>query len=627
MKDILSLRFPDKSDEEIKTIIMQEVSNRFQDNTNITIDDQHISLREIDNLIIKESPIISGSGTLYQRQDQIENDRAGMIKTFAIQRKKEKNIMFKHTNDEDQTIHNLHDNNQKSWKIMTNSYYGVLNESHSQFYDEHSGRSTTMSSVDAITSAINFFEKFIANNIFFRDLDEIYQYIININNQDTNLYDTKIKLKFKEKDKITLNFVSNYLNNFLDDHNSDTLNKISIFLSNIDTDKLFWIYYKNNLKELFKDTNIVDDHLINIINRSDFNDANTPPDEIKDELNNISEVLNIWVLYNYQDYNRMYNVTNRKRKAVLLTDTDSTFLYLDPIIQTLKDLHSDKIDESDQDKIIGTVNVIMNLITQATKKMIYKFVKENGIPDSHSDLLSMKNEFLSSKVMLTNQKKNYAQVIILQEGNKFDTPDLDIKGMQIKKTTTNKEVRKIITELLRKDVLESNTIDYAKILKKYKDLEKHIYKSLMAGELTFTIPRKVNNADSYKSPYSIDSYKGSFIWNKLYPEKPIVPPTKIQIIKTDITTWSDVSSKITDPEELEKFKSLFRNKDLMGTRGLNSIAIGENEEEIPAELRKFIDVKLMVSTHMKNVMQLLESIGIQVIDASGRQFPSNTINI
>lgn len=591
-----------------------------------------MDVNTFDRKLVDSHPIISGSGTLYYRQDQVENDRAKMLEAFGKNRKKAKAEMFKHINDEDQSIKKSFDDQQKTWKIMMNSYYGVLNERHSQFYDSHSGKSVTTSSQDIITTSINLSEKFLGNNIFFNNLEEILNYIDNIIYEKRD-HDVKNMISYKEDeaDSYSKEGLYNYLTGFLIDNVELSNEEESILKRYIDRmpeNIRRRIFYKNNLLEFLDNTDIIEKYFSKILGRTDFLDPNEAPDDILPVLKDTWKILRDRVFYNYQDFNRFRNASQMKRNVILLTDTDSTFVYLDGIISKFEELYPDKVNADDVDSVICTANIIMYSIQEATAEALYKLQKESNIPDKYDKIMSMKNEFLSLKIMLTDNKKQYAQIIALQEGNKLDTPEMDLKGLSIKKVSTNKNVANTFTNILHKDILEDNNISHSKIIHKYKDLENSIYQSLKKGELEYLIPAKVNTADSYVNAYRIMAFKATVVWNELFPNKVIVPPTKMQVVKVNIPTFQTVADKL-DPNshEYKVFQKLFQNKDLVGTTGINAIAIGNEEREIPEVIRMFMDADTMINDHMKTGIILLESIGMKILKTSSVQIPTNIIKI
>lgn len=624
--------FPEMSKEDRVNYLKKIIKNNFH-NFSVYLDDTLYNFSQLDKAIVNQAPIIAGSGTLYARHDQVHNDRAGMIEVFSNERAKEKKIMFEHINDEDQTEHNKHDNNQRAWKVMNNSYYGVLNEKHSQFFDQHSGMSITTSAQDLITTALNTFEKFLGGDVILYNMGELIQYCNRIVNEEYT--DDSPELKYnKDLSYYTTDLLYDHLSNYFEkdfNPNDSEIDLIKELLDEYSPEARKRIYYKNNLLGFFKDTNFIDLFFKPITQQEDlkeFMDANKPPKDIKPYLDEAWNNVKCNIFYDYQDFNRFKNASEQPRRIVLIVDTDSTFLYLKDTVTAIFNSVPEIDFENDIKAQIAIVNSVMYIITKVSTASLERLARECGVPEEYKSLLNMKNEFLSTRLLLTDNKKQYAQSIVLQEGNYLENPNFDIKGMALRKTSTNSILRDAVTKLLKEDVLTSKSIPYGKIIKYFQNLSRTIESSLRNGEQKYLIPAKVNNAEAYKNPYRIAPFKGMIVWNSFFPEDPITPPTKISYVKLNITDFSQITdNKDLTPQQVEIFKELWSNKDLIGGTGLNICAIGNTKKPIPDFIRPYISIDDMVSTHMKNLVQMLESLGINIINIKTKQFPSNLVKI
>ena len=635
MIKMLRIMHPEMSESRIKETVISTVKKRMSDPSNIEhiqIDGQDIPVNDFDNIFINIQPIMSGSGTMYYRHEQVENERIKMINTFTTNRKIAKKKMFEHINDEDQTLHDSYEMEQKTWKIMNNSFYGVLIQRQSQFHDNHSGKSVTASGVDIISTSINLYEKLLGNNIYFESVDEIFNYITRIVSENYDVNDSS--LTFNEdrfKQIIDPGYLTEYLAGFLVyKPKCEELNLVTQYLEKIPAKYRLRIYYKNNMIKFFEDTNIVDLYVDKCLSGSKFYDPNEPPEDLVENLTKIWNLFRNYLLYNYQDFHRFKNVKERKRRSVLLVDTDSSFVYLDPILTTIREKSSIGFNEDDVDSLVSAVNIIMYEIMKCTDEAIYKFQRETGVPESHAHVVGLKNEFLLKKIMLTKNKKSYAQIILLQEGNLLDKPDFDIKGLAIRKVSTNAVVRKDISNLLKEEILIPTEVEYSNIIRRYKELEEKIVKSLQQGELDFTIPSKVNVLESYKNPFTIQAFNATYVWNMLYPQSPIVPPAKIRTIKTNIDSWDDIESNIDQSSELyANFKKLWNDPNTeFDKKGIKAIAIGEETKSIPEELRPFVNINEMLNNHIAAGIPIIESVGLKTLAlTNGKYIPSNIVNI
>ena len=116
----------------------------------------------------------------------------------------------------------------------------------------------------------------------------------------------------------------------------------------------------------------------------------------------------------------------------------------------------------------------------------------------------------------------------------------------------------------------------------------------------------------------------------LYPQSPIVPPTKIRIIKTNIDSWDDIESNIDQSSELyANFKKLWNDPNTeFDKKGIKAIAIGEETKSIPEELRPFVNINEMLNNHIAAGIPIIESVGLKTLAlTNGKYIPSNIVNI
>lgn len=243
----------------------------------------------------------------------------------------------------------------------------------------------------------------------------------------------------------------------------------------------------------------------------------------------------------------------------------------------------------------------------------------------------MKNEFLLKRIMLTPNKKNYASIVMMQEGKVFNNPKLDIKGLPIRKVSVNKKIRDYFTELLDNDILKADKINLSTIIYKYKALEDEIRESLKSGSTEFSTPNKANDPSSYVNPYQIMSLKAALIWNILFPNEEISLPQKINIIKVKIPSYDYLVEKLKEndlyDEYIDDFNRVFANQNLIGKDGINAIALPKTLTKIPKVLRIFVDYDTIIADSIKPGIIMLESLGFKTLDILTNQFPTNIIEV
>ena len=181
-------------------------------------------------------------------------------------------------------------------------------------------------------------------------------------------------------------------------------------------------------------------------------DPKNPPKVIKNDLDKLRSAVIEYVHYNYQFINRVNRLKMRKRKSVVVIDTDSNFINLGPWVNFVRDeILSGYVNISKRTIIDGRyvidsrnkykknsyvtkeqelfriINSMVNIIDEVIGRVLKDFLHRCNIPENNPGNTSMKNEFLYTRILITNAKKHYQAVIRLQEGNVLPF-DMDIKG-------------------------------------------------------------------------------------------------------------------------------------------------------------------------------------------------------
>lgn len=275
--------------------------------------------------------------------------------------------------------------------------------------------------------------------------------------------------------------------------------------------------------------------------------------------------------------------------------------------------------------MITTVNTATYQLTKLINEVFKTFNKSVNVQENFSHRINMKNEFLLRRFIATRNKKNYASIVLMQEGNILEPPKLDIKGLAIKKVSTNPTVRKYFTELLNEDILLVDKIDLSLIFSKFKELDTIIRNSLKNGEVDFLIPGKVNMLESYVNPYTIMSLRGTIAWNNLFPDDEISLPNKVNMLKLKIDDLNDIQDM--DDVQYNIIKSKIFDNENLSKYGMKILTIPKTVSKIPDFILPYIDIDTMVLDNIKPGIILLESLGFSTLDILTKQLPTNIINI
>lgn len=314
--EAVKIKRPD-ADKETIIKICREYIKKNVDPALLEISGQKMNVDTTLRNVIDNNLIVTGSGSIYQPQSQRKNLNADMLKDFIDSRKVAKHNMFLNKG-KDQVAHDKYMNEQKTIKILANSYYGAMIQKNSIFFDANSGPAITYSGVDIVTTSAIALERFVGGNIFFMNISEITNYILRIISEVYKDHDIKVKTIPTDAE-----ILKGLVDNVENDYTEDEYNKLEEFFSLLSQEDKNKVYFKNNLVGLIDHTDIFENKIGKMTGREDFLDPNEPPEDMKEPLDELFSILEDWVIYNYQDYNRMYRMNYKKRRSVLTIDTDS----------------------------------------------------------------------------------------------------------------------------------------------------------------------------------------------------------------------------------------------------------------------------------------------------------------
>ena len=576
----------------------------------------------------KKNPIPCEHGVFFKRHDEANNLNAAFVNSFLVQRKADKKMMFKCEQEGDLEGVRYYNTRQKVQKIFANSYYGVQGQRSSVFYNLYTALSVTGKGQSIISCAATTFEQFLCNNIKFKSIDDCLLFIARVCNEERTFKDEDVL----DKD-ITKKELINYLARLFEDKmecmsNQDVLKQMIINLTQEEVNR---VYYKNNLYAF-----LANQYCIDLIEKciqecDEFKNPNEIPETIQEYMSSLWDLLKEFVLYNYPVYDRVNWLKTEQRKCVITVDTDSNFLNLEPFYEFTVDHVSFEIKPEDWETTYKIVNIISAILGKVIAEAYWTFTTNCNVPEEKRPIINMKNEFLMSRIILTNNKKNYASYVLLQEGVQIpDKKALDIKGLPIKKSNVNKNTGQYLMDLLKYDILHKDTIDIQTkaLLQKLTILEDNIRESLTNGDITYMSPGKVNEIESYKAPYTIASVRASLAWNAVYPENPVVYPAQINMVKCNIETLEDIVPLYeTHPDIYRALKEQIFEDENLGKYGVTYFGMPKAELKIPEWIIPYIDIDTIIRDNIKNFLVILESIGLKTVSTNAdTMFFSNIIS-
>lgn len=618
MIKVIKSSYPDIDEDKLKEIIEIEVNKIdavpiVNFNNNYTKKNRKVTLLAWYDWYKKKKPITTEHGVCFKRHDESINLSAKLLEYILDTRKYHKKEMFNCKKALDSIGEKFHNIRQKVFKIFANSYYGATGMRQSVFYNLFTALSITGKGQSLITNAAMNFEQFFVDNVWFDSIDDVYIFINNIKNEKRNFKDGKCLTKQVKKNEL----IERLIYKFSDINTGNKYRKdIENIVNNLSKQDINRIYYKNNFYDFCSCPKVLN-KVFEILDKVDsFDDPNEVPEEIKDDCEELWTWQKEFVYYSYPVFNRISKCKHMVRKTVVTVDTDSNMINIEPWIDFLIEKSSNKYDKDNENDICKMVNLMAFTLDRMLKEVHEKYTADCNVPKDKRPIINMKNEFLNRRMVLTSSKKNYASKVIMQEGAKVEEKDsLDIKGLTIKKSNVNKNLGNQMQDILEEDILEAKNINIKNVLGKLSDLEKAIGESLDKGEVYYAKPDKCNEPSTYKTPFQIQSVRGIYAWNCLYPDKEITFPAQVNMIKLTCPTIFDLKNLSEIEPEFYNIidEKIFGNENFK-QYGFTVIAIPKTENKIPEWIIPFIDKDTMIYDGLNNFNKILESISVKTIE-------------
>jgi len=404
-----------------------------------------------------------------------------------------------------------------------------------------------------------------------------------------------------------------------------------------------------------------------------FLDPNKPPKEIEDELHVFIDYIKEFVYYGYQIIDKLERVETMPRDVVLVVDTDSCIVSLEPwyrfILEKTKGIDMlvkhelldvvdyrkedefgerelptivDRIDYAydydfyneeiiKKERLVNPIHVIpqdglrhsiINIMSYAISKLILDYMHKYTImhqsaADNRKCLLIMKNEFLFKSILLTDGKKNYATIQEVQEGHIVPKKEsLAISGLTLDKVGIAKSTSKELKRIIYEDILDSQEgVNQIDVLRNLAILERKIFDSIQNGETKYHKPARIKPISVYAMPMRIQGVKASVAYNALRNKGEeaidLEKRNSILIIKVSIDKKAIGFLENEDNDKFKKMTALLESKEYKGS--ITAIAIPYGAD-IPKWVIKFIDTTTIIHDNLSSFP--IEPLGISTLNNS-----------
>ena len=649
MTDALCLRNPEMDRKQIRKTVEEEYEKWYKDHA-VKIHNSyentvyHTTLGQTVDWIQSFKPLIAESGVFFYPKHMKRNLNVEIIKEAMLDartvHKKEK---FAAIEAGDMFTARTKDLQQGNDKKAANSGYGAEGQSSSFLFNLNSAMSVTASGRGQLSTAIQTIENFLADNVKFFSMDEFYQHISNIiHEKDEWKYDTLKSVEdIPNKSKWVSRFERKFLHpNFCD---QDALKKVYDGLS----DELrIRTYYKCNLIEFLRNmkpkmklqkmlTTPIEFKKKQKINQ--FVDPNEVPDSWKDQMSEFTQLILEFVGYRYGQFRYEDRTKYQKRAVVPVSDTDSCFITMGRVAQTIKEsiLPMRLYRKGDIDKRkyynLAVINVLSSLCSSMIRQTLDHYLDKVHVAKEDQKYINMKNEFHYRRLIVTYAKKSYIGLLLRQESHVFEKPKLDVKGISFFKSTASKQTSAFIYDhILVKRLLDppGGHISLQDTYREIAHFQSDISNEIQNGNIGFMKPVKVKSPDAYANPMRIGAYKAAYVWNYIVGEAGprITFPTIGTQVKVSLRNKQDAAKLEPWPDIYRKVIELFDQEPEIGDvltydtktgkekvvkgKGIKSIMLPEDMEEIPEWVLAIINTETIVNDNMQLFAQLMRPLGL-----------------
>lgn len=305
------------------------------------------------------------------------------------------------------------------------------------------------------------------------------------------------------------------------------------------------------------------------------------------------------------------------RRCVVGSDTDSTIFTVQDWVQWF----TGKIEFNH--KSLGIATAVTFLSSQINIHNLALVCGQMGIKPDKVHVYTMKSEFYFPITITSAIPKHYISSVAAQEGNVFESPDLDIKGVQFIKSKVKNEINTAFKQLVINiiDRLTSNDkMSILEVVNYVTELENTIRTYLLEGDATYLEYSRINTPDFYKQEPEKSKYFHYTIWNEAFGVKyGAAPPPPLAVYKVNVIGHSKTAFKETVKNFADKALSerLLNSVAGLGKDKLTCLYIPANiveESGIPEELLCGGNFNKIVNTITSHFMLFLESLGLFIND-------------
>lgn len=636
----MCMAHPEMSKDDVRKKVIKIFDKKFIDHDAVMYNNYeetiaNVTLSKMVDWFQDGKPLICESGVYFMPKSIKRNINAEIVKENMLDaRKVHKKEMFECLDKGDEFGASVKNIQQANDKKAANSQYGASAESSSFLYNLHAAMSVTSCGRGQLSTACQCVENLLEDNVKFFNMDEFYTWVDHICSEQDDW-------KFITNEIITIipskkQFVKRFKSKFYHEQFCDE-DKIGKVFDGLDPELMVRVYYKANLREFLMNAypmwTFGKISSANMKAKDDFVDPNVIPEKIRPYVQLLVELVTEFVAYKYSIFRYEDRTRYQKRKAIIVMDTDSVFVYYRPMYDfVIANVLPKKLKRKDVQNVekerahhIRILNVLACFVNEAIKTTLWNYTTNVNIEEEDRHYINMKNEFYYERIIITHAKKSYIGLQLRQESHLFDPPKLDVKGVNFFKSTASASTSDFIYKDILMDQLlrpKDGKIKLGRVIKTIQKFQDGMADAIEDGDMGYLKRSiRVKSPDAYANPLSNGSYKAVYVWNKVMPDKDrIEVPATVTLVKVNLQKREDCAKLEQWPDIYENMLELFDNDPEVGgtvvdgkrtkVKGVKAIALPTEYDDVPEWVLAIIDTETLVADNMKLMTQLYRPLGM-----------------
>lgn len=315
------------------------------------------------------------------------------------------------------------------------------------------------------------------------------------------------------------------------------------------------------------------------------------------------------------------------RRGAVLSDTDSTIF----TVQDWTTWYKGELDFKSDSEWVAAVMVYFT--SSVTIHILAIHSANMGVAREHLYTLAMKSEFAFPILALTPRGKHYYSYLGAREGNVYEVPKLDVKGVGLRNSKIPPNIRESSDNFIKHildTTMKGEKLDIIQVLTSVADEEREIIGSVYKGEAKYLSVAKVKSADSYKNGESNSTYQSYLLWEAVFAPKyghAPQPPYDCIKVNVDADRVSDLAAwiaSIQDHQLAARFQNWLTQYDKKGLSQMLLPAQAVLVHGLPVEVIPGIDTRKMLNNIMDGHYLILESLGLYFRNKHITQLVSDT---